>query len=273
MVRNSLQREGTSWRSQIAATAFVAPLILAPGIAIGAMFWARAESIRLYPDVAAARPPTVSRAIADPQIGDIFAIWMLVVAACQAFAVYRLALAFGRTTLSIGSRRHRAIMTTLFAAILLAQAVAIVGVVTLSQYTGSISDYLHQLGSYMMFVGNGLAILLSGVFVWLDDLQRSGREKIVLGTPLPYFSFVHTRLAAVVSVFGVIFGFLFFAFDLLASMNDYFFRLSFAMVEVVLLDASLIYLGSFVVSMYRYERFWLSRPCATHETKPAHSRD
>lgn len=240
------------------ASALVAPLILAPSVAIAAMYWARTESLRLHPDLAAVNPPTISRAIADPQIGDVFAIWMLVVAASQAFAVYRLASALGRTSLSIGTSQHRAIMAALFVLIVSAQAAAIVGVVMLSQYTGSISDYLHQLGSYLMFGGNGVAILLCGVFIWLDHLQPREGERGKRATPLPYFSILHTRLAVIVSVISVLFGFLFFAFDILASVNDYFFRVTFVAVEITLLVTSVLYLGSFVVSMYRYERFRLS---------------
>jgi len=264
-----LAERRTSLWIRVAASALVAPFIINPAVTIGAMLWARHESIKLHPTLAAINPPTISRAIADPIIGDPFALWMFVVGGAQAFAVYRLALAMGRTALVIGSPRYRALMSVLLCFMVLAMAAAVVGVVMLSQYTGSISDYYHQLGSYLMFTGDGVGILLCGILVWLDHNQRKGRETSATDVPLPYNFLFHTWFAAVVSAHYIVFGILFFAFDFLASFHNYFFRLSFAMVEVAVLAVSVIYLGGFVFSMYRHERYLLCRANRAHEAAPS----
>lgn len=254
-----MKEEVYSWRIRITASALVASFIINPTVTILAMFWARSEAIRLHPTLSAINPPTISRAIADPRVGDIFAYWMLVVGAAQAFAFYRLALALRDTALTIGSPRHRAVMSVLLGLTVLAEASAVVGVIMLSQYTGSISDYLHQLGSYLMFAGNGFGIMFCGVFVWLDNKQRKDRERSAADAPLPYILCFHTWFAVVVCTASIIFTFLFFAFDHLERLNHYFFHLLFVTVEVTLLALSVIYLGGFVIPMYRYERYHLRR--------------
>lgn len=261
-----MENDGQSWRIRAAAAALVSPLILAPGIATAAMFWARYESIQLHPEAAAKRSPTISRAIADPRIGDPFAVWMLLVAALQAFAVYRIAQAMYRTVIVSTPPERRPYMTSLFIMILLCQASGVAGVITLSQYTGSISDYLHQLGSYLMFYGNGFSILFCGIFVWQDHKHRvHGADE----PPIPYILRIHTRFAGVVTVVSLFFAFLFFAYTPLQAINDYVYRLFFAMCELVLLIASLIYLGSFIVPMYRHERYLLERRLPGREAMPA----
>ncbi len=266
---NSLEGEGISFRIRVAASALVASFVINPTVTIAAMLWARHESIKLHPTLAAINPPTISRAIADPIIGDPFAYWMIVVGGAQAFAVYRLTLAMKRTALKIGPPRHRALMSVLLSFIVMAEATAIVGVIMLSQYTGSISDYLHQLGSYLMFAGNGVGILLCAILVWLDHNQRRGSEKSTMALPLPYNIFFHTWFAGVVCVVYIVFGILFFAFDFLASFHNYFFRLAFSMVELAVLALSVIYLGGFVFPMYRHERYLLSRRDPARDPEPA----
>lgn len=263
-----MEKNGRAWRIDLTAAALVAPLIFAPITAAGAMAWARYESVRIHPDLAAKNPPTISRAIADPKIGDIFALWMLGVAALQAFAVIRIARAFHRTALLSGPPGYRAGMTALFYSMLLCQAVAICGLVVLSQYTGSISDYLHQLGSYMLFFGNGFSILFCGIFVSLDHNHRKPDNTDKSAPPCPYDFLLQYRLAIAVTIISLFFAFLFFDDDYLRGLNDYGYRLTFAMCEIVLLVASLIYLGSFVLSMYRYERYFLARRTLARDAVP-----
>jgi hypothetical protein len=257
------------WRIKLTAAALVSPLILAPGIATSAMLWARYEAQTLHPDLAARRSPTVSRAIADPAIGDIFAVWMLLVAALQAFAVYRIMQAIYRTAIVPAPHDRRPYMMSLLVLTLLGQASGIVGVVTLSQYTGSISDDLHQLGSYLLFVGNGFSIAFCGVLIWLDHTQRASYPASIPNEPAPYHFLVHTRFAGVVSVIGIVFGILYYANPAILRMTPYVYRLAFAMCELVLLIASLVYLACFVVPMYRHERHLLTQRRPEHEPVPA----
>lgn len=233
------------------------------------MIWARAEMARIHPDAVAARPPTVSRAIAEPIIGDPFAMWIVLVAVLQAFAVLRIAQATYRTVLSPPPARHRSLSVAMFASMLGAEALAVAGVVILSQYTGSVSDYWHQTGSYMMFFGNGMAILLFGIFITLVEGQRTQGTPHPAAMPLPYEPKIHTRFAWLTSLVGILFGYLYFyGFDDLMPYNEYAFRLAFAMSELVLLVASLAYLGSFLRPMYRHELHLLMQRAAAADSVP-----
>ena len=236
----------------------VAPLLTAPAVAIAAMTWARHELIQLRPEATAIHPPTISMAITHPEIGDPFALWMLVVAACQAFAAYRVTNAIRYTTFSLVAPSRRPLLAALLSTTVAAQIVAIAGVVTLSQYTGSVSTDLHALGSYMMFFGNGISITLCGVIFSLDMRARAKPEHSATDIPAPYLPRTHTRLATLIAAISLFFGVQYFGYELLLPLNPYLYRLTFAMTEYVLLLLSLLYLAGFLVSMYRYEYRLLS---------------
>jgi hypothetical protein len=252
----SVERYDSSRRTQFAAAILVSPLILAPSVTIVSMLWARYESILIHPAAAGRNPPTVSRAIADHSIGDPFAQWMLGVCTLQAFAVWRIVQAFYRTAIVPARTPARARLFALLGSAVLCQAGAIIGLLVLSHYDSTNYSEIHQWGSYLLFYGNGISIALAGVFVWLAERWRDPQAKRSLA-PLPYDYYLQTRLAAVVAAIGFVFGGLFYATVPLERWHDYDFRVTFAMTELVLLTACVIYLASFVVPMYRYERYRL----------------
>lgn len=250
----------------LAAAAMVSPLILAPVVTVVAILWARHESIVAHPAAAAWNPPTVSRAIADHRIGDIFANWILGVSMLQGFAVARITQAWYGTAIVPNTSDRRPLMMALLIGMILLQISAIVGLIVLTHYDSSNYSDIHQWGSYLLFFGNGFSIAIAGIFVWLDGRDRDSRNPSALGPPRPYDYYLQTRLSSIVSAIGIVFGILFFNTVPLERWNDYGFRLVFAMCEVVLLIGSVIFLASFVVPMFRYERHLLSRRSLKRQT-------
>ena len=178
-------------RARNGALLLSAPVIAQPALVVASMLWARQESILLHPDNAAVNPPTVSRAIADPAIGDIFADLMLPAFVLLLFALWRIGAALYRP-------RHSRPMKALWTAFLLCEATAACGMVVLSQYTAFYSDDLHLLGSYMLFFGHGFGIALWGIFISFD--RRSGEWDI----PRPYSAHLQARLALAIAAASIV---------------------------------------------------------------------
>ena len=250
----------------LAAAAMVSPLILAPVVTVVAILWARHASILAHPAAAAWNPPTVSRAIADHRIGDVFANWILGVCMLQGFAVARITQAWYGTAIVPSPPHRRPLMMAFLMATILLQISAIIGLLVLTHYDSSNYSDIHQWGSYLLFFGNGFSILFAGLFIWLDGRDRESRKFSTLGAPIPYDYYLQTRLCALVSAIGIFFGILFFNTAPLERWNDYGFRLVFAMCEIVLLIGSVIFLASFVLPMYRYERHLLGRRSLKRQT-------
>ena len=247
-----MKPNGRSERATYAiASLLAAPILLQPLVVILSVFWARYESVLRHPDLAARNPPTVSRAIVDPAIGDPFANLMLICFAMLLYSVWRIGAAFYRPGLSQKLR-------TVWIAILFCEFVAAIGMVVLSQYTGAVSDSLHLLGSYMLFFGHGVGIPLSGIFILMDRKSRQpALAEIGRLAPLPYYPKVHPQLAHCVALCALSFGGLYFGWEHVKAINNYGARVVFSMAEIVLLVAFETYVGSFTLLMFRYEGYRL----------------
>jgi hypothetical protein len=198
--------------------------------------------------LAARNPPTVSRAIVDPAIGDPFANVMLLCFVMLVYSVWRIGGAFYRPNLS-------RTLTSLWSAILICESIAAVGMVVLSQYTGAYSNVLHLLGSYMLFVGHGVGLPLSGIFIAIDRRSRdTSLADIGSHAPLPYYAKAHPRMALGVALCALSFGGLYFGWEHIKAIDNYGARVVFSMAEIVLLIAFETYVGSFTLLMFRYER-------------------
>lgn len=126
-------------------------------------FWiyrARAEYIERFPDIVAVKPPTISRAISDPPIGEPFAFWISLSALLLVLAF----LPIGRLYWRSGSRIARSDPSTGSAIrfgsvfLLLTVAATAIGMVMLSNYTFPHYHREHMLGSYTFFTGQSLAM-------------------------------------------------------------------------------------------------------------------
>ena len=251
MHQSQLEESLAERRIALSALWRIAPALLQPVLVVSAIFWARIESIALHPAASDINPPTVSRAIADPAIGDIFANLAIAAAVLQSFAVWRIVRALTRTT-------EGGTAQVLLLLMVGAQGVAICGMIVLTQYTGPISDSLHTLGSYMLFAGQGVGIPLSGIFFYRDDGRRRALGlSAPNNSPAPYDARFHPPFAALIFVLALVFGFLYFDPAYIQGWNDYGYRVAFAFVEIALLVSFEVYLASFIGPMYRYERYML----------------
>jgi hypothetical protein len=241
-------RSDTAMR--VASSLIVTPIVVQPVLVIASCLWALHESIVIHPDRAAVNPPTVSRAIADPVIGDAFANLMLVGFVLLLFSVWRIGIALYRPTLSLGAK-------ALWLLIMASAVMAAVGMVVLSQYTGSISDYLHTVGSYMLFFGHGIEIATVGIFVLLDRNVRIIQAET--GAPLPYGPRLHPRFAVFVAVISLFYCLQYFDFDDFGRWSDYGARLVFASTEMVVLTSFETFLASFALPIYRHEYYMMRR--------------
>ncbi|MGX9352036.1 hypothetical protein ACS3QZ_12605 [Shimia sp. W99] len=137
--------------------------------------WAFAE---LRPDYIAHSPPTISRALEEPSVGDPFAIWMLICAPALFLSIL-LFTSYFRNRLArqpgVDPRQLKWITVFSIATVGL-QALASTGMIMLSQFRFPDHHEMHMVGSYLfffsqagvVFVGSHLSNLHDGV----DGAQR-----------------------------------------------------------------------------------------------------
>lgn len=150
--------------SLLAATLCVLPMSF---VIIVVNYWiyrARADFIRLHPDYYAVEPPTISRAISDPAIGEPFAFWIAISAALLVVGVLPVCWLYFRSGLALpaSSVRARRVLLTLPALAFVCQCAAAVGMVMLSSYRFPDFHDEHMLGSYVFFAGQAVVVMLAG---------------------------------------------------------------------------------------------------------------
>jgi hypothetical protein len=140
-----------------------------PAMTVAAIFWAHVENIFKRPGAYAEAPPTISRTLIDPAIADPFAVMMFIAAGFLAAGIFLIAARLARLL-----RRNQdlpPVLWLLFAIAIAFEAMGVIGMIVLSQYTGDISADIHELGSYMLFAGHAVGIALLG-FVIAGLLKR-----------------------------------------------------------------------------------------------------
>ncbi len=138
--------------------------------------------IETYPEKAAARPPTVSRAMADLPLGDVMGIWLTVAALALLLAGGIVSLLYARTIhvmhVPHGTPRRR--LRWILAGFVLIQLPVSGGIILLSLYTLADSNALHMTGSYMLFIagslGQVIAIMLTTAVLALMQSDPAMRE-------------------------------------------------------------------------------------------------
>ncbi|MXN64634.1 hypothetical protein GR183_06935 [Stappia sp. GBMRC 2046] len=138
------------------------------------IYRARSEYIERHPDLAARKPPTISRAISDPAIGEPFAFWISTSAVFTVLAMIPVAWLYWRSARAIdaGSPGTRRVLNLSALLLVMLQATAAVGMVILSQYTFPSFNEQHMLGSYTFFISQSLAVLVMGFACGCIALQK-----------------------------------------------------------------------------------------------------
>lgn len=121
---------------------------------------------RNNPDYIAIEPPTISRAISDPIVGEPFAVWMLICApvlfvgvALLVFVVWR---EFWRGR-HVVPRKDLVTISVLCLVVVVLQSFASVGMVILSHFRFPNFHEMHMLGSYLFFFSQAFVVLFGEV--------------------------------------------------------------------------------------------------------------
>jgi hypothetical protein len=227
------------------------PMIAGPAIVVTAMLAVHGYNLCIHWQNYVEAPPTISRALLDPSIAAPFAIAMIVSAFFLTWAVVQVAVALGRIIVRTG--QGSAMPFVLLLTGVSCQLVAIAGMVVLSQFTGNVSQPLHDLGSYMLFFGHSFGTSLLGLLVYTQigvvDLQdtrhiaSSNRFLALQKQP---------RRAAVVAILGALFGVTYFGGKFLPDIYFFWQRTIMSVLEVVVIFS---FLG-FLVAFGPFMGFW-----------------
>ncbi|WP_375686983.1 hypothetical protein [Pseudooceanicola sp. LIPI14-2-Ac024] len=118
----------------------------------------RWDWMEAYPDRAAARPPTISRAMADIPLGEQLGIWLSICALIMVVAAAIVSLLYLRTLRALpGPHQARRRIIWIALAFLIVQIPVSAGIILQGIYSLSVSNDLHMAGSYLLFVAAGAA--------------------------------------------------------------------------------------------------------------------
>ncbi len=211
------------------------------------IYQARYLFIQGHPDYVAQQPPTISRAISDPAIGEPFANWMLICAPVLFVAVGAIILILYRDLRRNWQdgvvSRHWA--NGLFVFWALVQFGACVGMIILSQYRFPDYNDLHMGGSYLFFFAQGFSVLAAGTAAgYLCRLPYQ-----VPGITLPEMNKMRARLMWVPVGMAIIYLGLFLLKDVGPLKGSYALLQLYVWTEIALISTFLVYLGLHVVDL------------------------
>jgi hypothetical protein len=153
---------GSNRRNAVSLLAALIPITFVILVVNFWIYYARYLYIRRHPVESVELPPTISKAISDPAIGDPFAVWIstsaiLLFVACILLARFKWMLA---ESLPEDQRRIRFQLKAAFVGVVLFQLLTSIGMIMLSWFPLSRSRDLHMLGSYIFFISQAISILL-----------------------------------------------------------------------------------------------------------------
>lgn len=246
------------------------PAFLVPALEIPLVLWARHAFLATNPDYMD-DPPTISLAISDPAIGDIFANVILVIAALVMLAMPMILWcylsAIGCLPVSRGRRR---VMQSLLAVFLIGQITASSGMVLTTQYTFSNGHDLHMLGSYIFFPAQALALLAAALLCrMLLHQQKSygiGADAWSFrpGTHRFRFGFAFPMV-----FIAVCFGILFVIKDWNLPLPGYAVQVLFTQSEVLVIACYVVFFGSYSLDiLHMVQRRVLYPPAGARAAAP-----
>lgn len=127
------------------------------------------------------KPPTISRAISDPTIGEPFSAWVTLSGLLLVLGVWVLALHYLRLLRALDRPRRylRLSSRALLPAIMLLQPAASVGMYLLSNFRFPDANVAHMVGSYLFFVSQALVVLLFTVYNHALLRDRTSLDRLV----------------------------------------------------------------------------------------------
>jgi hypothetical protein len=211
-----------------------------PLTSAGAIFWVHGDNMVRHGETYAESPPTISHALHDPSIAGPFALAMIVSALFLSLAIGQVMLAIYRIVgaVPVGRRANFVLLD----AISVCEAVAVAGMIVLSQYTGSINSLLHDVGSYMLFFGHAIGITLSG---WLiSRLLDAAPEQSIARKQLETVR-RNPRRALAIALLSAFYGVVYFGGKVLPDQYDFWQGAILSTTEVIVILAFLAYFSTF----------------------------
>ena len=161
-------REATDAPASFAALCWIA-VACNLGALVSVVYWiftARAQYIARHPELVAIDPPTISRAISDPLIGEPFAMWVTVAGLMLSFGVLMNILVYLRAArhLEAPMGYMRLVVAVVMPACVLLQVASGIGMHTLSSFRFPDHNGTHMIGSYIFFISQ-VFVVLCGVLI------------------------------------------------------------------------------------------------------------
>lgn len=206
-----------------------------------AIIWVHADNVVRHPESYAEAPPTISRALWDPAIADPFALLMVLSALFLTIAIAQVTLTLGRLAWRLPGRGANTVLLLLFGG---CEAIAVAGMIVLSQYTGQFHSQLHDLGSYMLFFGHAIGISLSGWLIVRLRRAAAGDPRAATAVRVLCQAEKCPRRALRIAVLSAAYGAVYFGGKHLPDAYFFWQRLVLSVTEVVLILCFLGYLLS-----------------------------
>jgi hypothetical protein len=230
---------GLSKFSGMIRTHHLAPIVFGPFIAANSIICVHVAGLYLTPEKYMEAPPTVSRLLVDPAFSEPFAVAMIASAAFLVVAISQVGLFLHKciTISGQGTVLNRALLHTAMAS----EMIAVVGMIVLSQFTGSANSKLHDAGSYMLFLGHAIGISLIGILV--RNLLAAGLHEVAAPiAALRKFPVRAGRIAAL----SILYGAVYFGGKFLPDDVFFWQRTVLSTLEIVLILSFLGFLMSFM---------------------------
>ena len=242
------------------------PALLVPLIEIPLVLWARFTFLSLHPDYSD-DPPTISRSINDPLVGDPFAHLILLITVLNVVVLSVIMLAYfaaiSRLTLSRG---HQLLMYVLLVLFVVLQVAASAGTVLTTQFTFATDGDLHMLGSYIFFFFQALSIVTAASLCRM--LLHQQRKHAIADHAWQFRGAMHHfrfRFGLLTVALVVAYGTLFVLKDHVPDNIYYTVQVIYTQCEVIVTGAFVIFIGSYAVDihhMVRHDTLRLKRPGA-----------
>lgn len=238
------------WQNKTALLLTV-PSVLVPVVGCPLVLWARWEFLRLHPSYLS-HPPTISRAISDPRIGEPFANAVLLIAALISVAYVIIVREYALSVASLPvTRTVKIAMYAIVAAIAATQALACTGMVLTSEYTFANDNNLHMLGSYIFFSAQAISILLAGTLCHTISLVQSrygvSDQSSSTRRTMQHLRF---RMGLGIVLLTAVYGLLFMIKDCALPLSPYVIRIAYTQCEVLTVICYALFLSSYAVDTY-----------------------
>lgn len=229
-----------AWVFRLAAVAAV----IVPVVLIPALVWTRETFLALNPSYVL-DPPTISRAISDPRVGEPFGWLILLITVLLCFAVPLILISYWQSASKLRhSSRARWMLRLGVMAAALSEVAALVGLNILTTNTFAVDGDLHMLGSYIFFAAQVLVIAIGAM------LCRSLVNRAADGWLMPSMQRLRFPMGMAVLALTLVYLGLFVGKDHNTLFPQYAVQLVYVQCEVLVLSCFMLFLATYGVDLW-----------------------